>query len=298
MPRGYRGIILALFGWLILAGASPPTDQNRQTQTGNQQAPSKPEPLALKYAPYSGYDPDPCYKHPDHESADLCAQWRAAIAAEKTTGLTIWANWIAGGSAIFSFISIVLVWLALRQSDASLGLTRDALEHARNVARAELRPWLTFTGFKSEEFSDGIGEGGRVYPGTGVQIQIMFTNSGKTPAVRAAVYNEMRVEPVSAPRPTFQAAMAAGWESTVGPGMLGTGTRLIVMPEDYDAMRNHTSVCWVYMYIEYYEPGDYKSKYTTENCLQISYAGIAVDPSGVETPRFSAIPEGAQNNLT
>ena len=75
--RGYRLFVLAL--GLILCGAQPPKEQTQ----GKPSAHETEQPASKPYAPYPGYNPDPCYQAKDHDTADLCAQWRAAIAAEK-----------------------------------------------------------------------------------------------------------------------------------------------------------------------------------------------------------------------
>jgi hypothetical protein len=129
MPRGYRCVLIALVG-LALAGAGPPNQSAKPQQSQTNQAGSAP----------SAYKPDPnrnaetCYQNPDHEAADLCAQWSAADAAKETANLAYWGNWISGAAAALSFLSIILVLFALKQGREANVLTMK--EAARNTRRA------------------------------------------------------------------------------------------------------------------------------------------------------------------
>ena len=131
MLGSYRGIFVAIAG-LALAGAGPPSDQPKDGKTAEQTAP--PGTPSPDYTPYPGYHPDPCYQDKDHEAADLCAQWRAALAAEKAARLSNWGNWIAGAGAVLSFASVVLVLMALGQGREANRL--NMREAGRNSRRA------------------------------------------------------------------------------------------------------------------------------------------------------------------
>ncbi|WP_147418770.1 hypothetical protein [Sphingobium terrigena] len=64
---------------LIFCGAYPAL-QGHKASAAQTQSQAPVDPLFVAYPErYS----DACYKSPDHDKADLCAQWRAAIAAEK-----------------------------------------------------------------------------------------------------------------------------------------------------------------------------------------------------------------------
>jgi hypothetical protein len=203
MPRGYRGIVIAIAG-LILAGASPPAKNEKQTATANKQEPANSASAVNDiYKPYPDKYADSCYKADDHDSADLCAQWRAAIAAEKAAAATTWANWISTAGAILSFVSIVLVLIALgqtrkanrltmkanarstRQAVASAAETERAIEIATRNAETlqrqveisksnserQLRPYVHIEKIFPETIEDGLKE-----------VRIVIKNFGQTPA--------------------------------------------------------------------------------------------------------------------
>jgi hypothetical protein len=186
MLRGYWCIVLAAVGWLILTGAHPP-DYGAKQNDGAKKAEKSvsSDPSTPVYAPYPNRDSADCYNVANHDSADLCAQWRAAIAAEKAASAAQWADVIAALGAILSFASVILVLIALAHSRQSNRIARLALKDSRlssqrsyNLAReasaAQLRPYLQFTDSGDED--DGLKFQ------RGEKIPFAFQNFGQTPA--------------------------------------------------------------------------------------------------------------------
>lgn len=136
MFRGHRIALFAAFGWLLLAADKPPTEQlSGKADTAEQkQRLAQPEPRTLTpppavheappYVPYKDRNADPCYYAKNHDSADLCAQWRAALAAEKAAQeartATIWAAFATLLSAIGVAGLIYTIW----QTNGALGEAR------------------------------------------------------------------------------------------------------------------------------------------------------------------------------
>ena len=150
----------------MLAGAAPPKEQSVGSKTASQV-----QPTALStpdYSPYPRYNPDPCYQAKHHDTADLCAQWRAAIAAEKAADASHQSNLISAIGAILSFISIALVFFALRQTEKSLKAARDANDIAQDTAKRQLRAYIVVT----EAFYD-LGS---------CKAYLNLVNMGQTPA--------------------------------------------------------------------------------------------------------------------
>jgi len=125
---GYRFVFFAIIGWLALCGAREATPSARPV--------ASPVPISApspgsKFTAYPGYDPDPCYRMADHDAADLCAQWRASIAAEKSAHE-------ARRSATWSIIATFLSALSLGAVAYALKLTVES----NNIARAAQRAWV------------------------------------------------------------------------------------------------------------------------------------------------------------
>lgn len=139
--RNWR-VIVAAFGLLALCGAQPPTEQSKGGG-GDQQPPvsAQPSPTPAptptpsptpKFTPYGGYNPDPCYKADDHDAADLCAQWRAALAAEK-------AAYEAGRATFWSVVATFLSALGVCGLLYTLWQTAGALREAKRGNRIAMK---------------------------------------------------------------------------------------------------------------------------------------------------------------
>lgn len=76
-----------------------------------------------------------CYANPSHDRADLCAQWRAAFAAEAAARNSAWANWIAGVSTLVGIVGILGLLRTLNLTAAANTLSRRAAEAAEQTAR-------------------------------------------------------------------------------------------------------------------------------------------------------------------
>lgn len=82
-----------------------------------------------------------CYYDLDHDAADLCAQWRAAIAAEKSSASAAEAmNWTIFGS-VLSGLGLIALLATLAQTQRSLGEVRrsnliNMRENSRSTRRA------------------------------------------------------------------------------------------------------------------------------------------------------------------
>lgn len=116
---------------------------------------------------------DSCYQEPEHDASDLCAQWRAAIAAEQAAERALWSNIISGAAALLSFVGTLAVILALKAA-------RDANRIARDTALADNRPWIQIKNVKLADWSlspsnDGITR----FCGT---VVYEIENTGKSPA--------------------------------------------------------------------------------------------------------------------
>lgn len=197
MLGSYRGIIVAIAG-LALSGAQPPQEQAKSSARTEQAKPTTPA-----YAPYPGYDPDPCYHAKDHDAADLCAQWRAAIAAEK-------AAHEARRSSNWSIVATLLSALSLGAVAWALRLTVESNRIARSIARNELRAYVTVESVEMIS-PEAINGPFKIFP--------IVRNSGQTPAQDLYVWSKWEI--VEDPREIdFR---LAGEKGAIGPWVLGPG---------------------------------------------------------------------------
>lgn len=135
--------VLAAVGWLILVGADKPAGRGDNAQVAQQVKPapapiSTPTPTPAStptYTPYPDRYADSCYAAPNHDTGDLCAQWRAAIAGE-------WAMRVSVLATIFSAVTVMGLIVTIWQTRGALGearrgnrITLDIEKRARRAAR-------------------------------------------------------------------------------------------------------------------------------------------------------------------
>lgn len=303
MPRGYRCIVFAVVGWLSLANAAAPQPkaQPQQPEAQTNQA-SAAQPVALP--PAKPVEPvqspelhRPCNEGEEARNSDLCAQWKAADAARDAADWTFW------GVIVGIVGTVGLIWTLYYTRKAVLAAekgTKDAeaaLAHVRQVARAELRPWLTYNGFDCHPFTNGyIGEVRFPY---GLAARVNFINAGKTPAAKVSIFTATKVLPFDSDAPPFEPAEAVpGIGGSLGPNLPISGTDIGVGPDDHDNIMSRQSCLWLYSKASYEQPGYEGETFSTEICMRIAYNGEEVLPDGKTRQRFTASLEGPQNSLS
>jgi hypothetical protein len=168
MPRGYRCIIIAAVGWLILAAApapqhgaqgeqaQPPANVERSLDTiaGAQNK--------LAEATDTGEYQKPCAETEANNQSDLCAQWYAAHAARDAAD---WAKW-----------SLLIAVIGAGGIIAALLLTIDSNRIARDSAKRQLRAYLnpTTIGLKADPSDSRL------------RATVQYENSGEIPAQKVS----------------------------------------------------------------------------------------------------------------
>ncbi len=121
-----------------------------------------------------------CYRDTDHNRADLCAQWRAALAAEAAAASSRRANNIAIFSTIFSLVGIIGLLVTLWLTRTANTLSRRAAEAAeqtmrdgRQIGEAQARCYLSIEAVMAY-ISDSDGR---------PRLSVSIHNSGASPAL-------------------------------------------------------------------------------------------------------------------
>lgn len=148
MFRGNWRIVVAACGVVLLGAALPPDERNstesakpeqRQEAVANPVAPSPPPVTQTNDPP--GYT-EPCQAGKDDRSSDLCAQWKAADAAEKS------AFWTGVGVLVGIFTFAAAGFAAFYARAAAVYTNRaavaakEALAQADKISKLELRAYL------------------------------------------------------------------------------------------------------------------------------------------------------------
>jgi hypothetical protein len=126
MPRSYRGIILALAG-LILVGAQPPQpDRQHPSEHAGGKIEDSLEDIAtaLREANKTSGLEKPCQEGDNKRPSDLCAQWKAADAADSAKN----ATWLFGG------LGTLIGALTLGAASAAAFYAKRAADHTKRGA--------------------------------------------------------------------------------------------------------------------------------------------------------------------
>ena len=172
MPRGYRCIILAAVGWLILCAQHPnPATRPEQAQTDSRVGDALTN-IASTYhqqAERAERAPEspPCGPNQYDSHDDLCAQWKAADAAEVAA---FWARF-SGALSVAGLLGVA----------AALYLTIKSNQLARQSMHVDNRAWLNL--------SVTLGKGSFTWKGdtSCVSVVLFSKNLGKTPALNASL---------------------------------------------------------------------------------------------------------------
>jgi hypothetical protein len=133
------------------------------------------QPGDSRFAAYPLVESNRCYSAKNHDSADLCAQWRAAIAAEKAADSAKWSNRLSLIGAVLTLFGLAIVLRGLEHSQQANLLTREA---NINDNRAWIEPLVVINDQQpliwwNQSFQ--------------VPLRISLRNHGSTPAISASV---------------------------------------------------------------------------------------------------------------
>lgn len=133
------------------------------------------EPGKANFAAYPQSESNKCYGVSDHDVADLCAQWRAAIAAEHAASSAHWSNWLAVIGAIASIVGLIALLRSLKQTERALESASKANEIAVEDAENQTRAWL--------EVDFHLNMMGQSFGGDFIRGIATFENHGSSPAL-------------------------------------------------------------------------------------------------------------------
>lgn len=167
MSRGYRGLVVAAFGWLILAAAPAPNNSAETEQANSAQRTERSlESIAaaqnqIAESTDTGEYQQPCGDGEYDNRSDLCAQWHAANAARDAADWAFYALAVGGAGAV----GIVVALLLTIQSNSI----------ARDTARRQLRAYLAVGSAALDE---------RIQSGRKAAAEFKIVNCGETPAYK------------------------------------------------------------------------------------------------------------------
>lgn len=181
--RGYRCILIAAFGWLALGAAQPEQAARQPADATNENVASALENLAT--ALDSENEPSeheqPCPDREDNRSSDLCAQWKAADAAQLSANV---AWWVAIVGSILGALTLAAAVAAAIFASVAAFETRRSAGIADGIARLEREPVISVQIPRKFKF-----DGSEFNP----RPEFVFTNLGRAHAVVLGIYRQWEV---------------------------------------------------------------------------------------------------------
>jgi hypothetical protein len=206
MLRGYRGVLIAAIGVVLLGAASPPEGGGQAEQAKPEQhQQTAPSPPPVSQPPVESADkPEnanpPCEAGQDNRNSDLCAQWKAADAAKdsaywaRQSYRLIFAGTVVGAFTLFAAIAAALYAReAARhtetgsiQTERSAKAAEDAIAVSREIGEAQARAYISVTKAWFETIDKAL-----------PKIILQVRNSGQSPAYDLQVVYRACSEPIS-----------------------------------------------------------------------------------------------------
>lgn len=127
----------------------------------------------------------PCANPRGHDEADLCAQWRAAVAAEQGAWAGVWSMRFTVAGAIFSAFGLLALISTLQQGRRALARARKANRIADRASKNGLRAYLVFH-IEVIEISLKV-------PSPYIDVKFSIINTGQTPAKDIRISRRLKV---------------------------------------------------------------------------------------------------------
>lgn len=232
MLRGYRSIVLAAFAGLILANGQIQAGVHKEgSQTEQRQANKSPPPEATpaNQVEHAARYNNPCRYSDTRDDSDLCAQWRAANAAQGQL------DWTVGTQFTLDVVGALGLALSLILS-----------------AMAAIAGLKAYSGFKGAErahvFVSGMKAIGFFGDGVERKIGFCFTNRGATPCFVTGIH----LEPMeSLPRRPAKIRYEGSFLPIVPNEPTQMEREVDISPEDYSAFLRDGGRLWLVGGIKY-----------------------------------------------
>lgn len=246
--------------------------QGAEKNSNAQDNQGRAEPFALKQSTKPNQQAQGGQQAPCENNSDLQCEVGIAPRAEKSDDAAWWGVGVSGVSALFSFISIILIFCALRQTDKSIRLaikdratatrralqqseeTAEALRHAETsaAAMAQLAAVTVENARQIKESVDQQKAFGRMQMRPFLSVLIgdaewqdshhnfaaypILQNTGHTPARNIRFQVEAAILPTAIPvNFKFWLPSKPSGSNTIGPGQTGTMAGIVKwrVPDDW-----------------------------------------------------------------
>lgn len=295
MPRGYRYAVAAALGLspiafglgAYLTPSNPVAPDRYQSYRYAADKPVEVEPATAKAGAIPLEHRTPCQEPKGKDESDLCAQWRAAEAAENSALWAKWGFWIGVIGSTLLLWQIILTRRAVKDTGEATEAMREANNIARDASARQLRPYLVQAPMEQAILSSADGES------LGVQFVMNFTNTGGTPAIDVEVFAAHKIMQYGS-IPAFTPNISEGLRGAVGAGLLCPCSPQSIGTSDFDRLKDGSHVVWLYQYCDYKSMRTGDQRFISETTMRVNYMGS--DANGA--PRWGGSIAGPRNTMS
>ncbi|MFY9289250.1 MAG: hypothetical protein WAP03_00915 [Methylorubrum rhodinum] len=230
------------------------------------------------------YQPD-CDSPRDHDQADLCAQRKMAKVAEDTYHLTL--AQVAIGT--LGLIAIIITLGFTARANKATSIAAQAAVDAVNAERAWMSPENIDITLSSNVIVDDLERG------PAFMFQARWYNGGRSPAIRANIFIDIKFMPYDSEAPHFEVEILPG-SGIVGPGLRSNSIRLPIYGDNYRKFLDQDLSVFVYSRIWYAITAHKDILVYTESCTEIKKNGIVTRRDGQASPNIEQRLVGPQND--
>ena len=189
---------IGAYGAAVLGGWQP---QKSSDQSYYAEGPDGSDTSTLNtFATYGDLEKSACYSAKNHDTADLCAQWRAALAAEKAASAARDAVTWTIISTLLNSIGLGALIVTIAQGRKALKRARQANKIARDTAARQLRAYVSIEPCGVNAPENGL-----------VRVPVRLKNWGQTPAHNVMIFSGFAMvrDPFNFDKSTVGAPLAA-----------------------------------------------------------------------------------------
>lgn len=199
----------------------------------------------------------PCTNPVGHDEADLCAQWRAAIAAERGAWAGEWSMRLTIIGSILSGLGLIALVETLRQGRKALERAQQANLIADNASRVGLRAYLAFNMEVIKVDLDGISPF--------IELRFSIRNTGQTPAKSFKVSRRLKIGDPFEEEEFFRTKT---WKPTQSRGLLGSGQEAVREKRYGISVGEARKIKAGRRYIYFFGEAEYEDVFGSEQKLQ------------------------------
>jgi hypothetical protein len=253
--------------------------------------------------PAEAYKSD-CSKPNNEGEAVFCVQARQAAAAEALNELTSEQLGVTKEEKLWNKASVIFLLLSFLASAGAAVAAAIAAKHAKDAIRTD-RAWVTgkiIEANLSHNSTITDETGTHQYPDV-LGFWLIWTNTGRSPAINMELYTNFRVVPFtdeSAHQFTPEWGNAPSEGMVLGPGATVGTHRFAIGGDKYNKVVGRTHKIVLYAAVRYLDVIERRTMRYSEACAEVMVIGIGPpDPqTGRRTPTIQSANVGRQNTAT